>query len=271
MLAADKDRLIAHAKQTALQLRQKELEYYVERYNNLMTQSTILVGFAFDGLVELEVENSIPHAKWVESVFYLAGSCTMAFALYTVVVAGFATVYGQRLALQGPTGSVERAVAVMMKNRFSINFAFYSAMASLITAACAMAWIKMGEAAAGVTAVFALFGLLLVIKHQNMKWSFRIDPESMVQGDVRLQVGVADVDIATLETGFGGAGMGYGRPTLGAGGGAGSAFGPSHAAAPMGRSLDGGAGVGIGIGPTPGMPRQAGGQEPLLAPQTGRE
>ena len=60
MLAADKDRLIANVKQTALQLRQKELEYYVERYSNLATQSSILAGFAFDGLVELDTSSAGP-------------------------------------------------------------------------------------------------------------------------------------------------------------------------------------------------------------------
>ena len=115
MLAADKDRLIASAKQTALQLRHKELDYYVERYSNLATQASIIAGFAFDGLVELEIPDN-GHAQWVESVFYSAGSCAMAFALYTLCVASFAIVYGHRLALQGPTGSVERAVAVNVRH-----------------------------------------------------------------------------------------------------------------------------------------------------------
>ena len=253
MLAADKDRLIASAKQTALQLRHKELDYFIERYSNLATQSSILAGFAFDSLVELEIHDN-GHAKWVDSVFYTAGSCAMAFALYTLCVASFATVYGHRLALQGPTGSVERAVAIMMKHRTSIFVSFALAMISLITAATAMAWIKMGEAAAGVTGVFGLLFVLLVYKHQEMKYSFRIDPEHMVQGDVRLQVGIADVDVATLEAGFGGGGFsgdggcGLQDPQASA---AAAAFAAGSSAAhhhtvPLGRTLDGGAGVGIG-------------------------
>ena len=39
MLAADKDILVAGLKQNALTLRQKELEYYVERYSNITTQA----------------------------------------------------------------------------------------------------------------------------------------------------------------------------------------------------------------------------------------
>ena len=176
MLAADKDRLIAGAKQTALQLR---------------------------------------HWKYMEPVFYTAGSCTMACALYTLCVSSFAMVYGHRLALQGPTGSVERAVAVMMKSRTSIFVSFALAMFFLIVAASAMAWVKMGDAAAVVTGIFGLLFLILFCEHQRMKSAFRIDPEQMVQGDVRLQVGVTDVDISTLEAGFGGGGTAAAPPARG--------------------------------------------------------
>ena len=203
MLAADKDRLIASAKQTALQLRHKELDYYIERYSNLATQSSILAGFAFDGLVELENYNGNGHWLWVDSVFYTAGSLTMAFSLYTLCVSSFATVYGTRLALQGPTGSVERAVAVMMKHRTSIFVSFALAMISLITAATSMAFIKMGKAAGGVAGIFGVLFLVLFYMHQKMKYAFAINPDEMVRGDVRLAVGVTDVDISTLEAGFG--------------------------------------------------------------------
>ena len=214
MLAADKDRLIAGAKQTALQLRHKELDYYIERYSNLATQSSILAGFAFDALVELEIPDN-GHWKYMEPVFYTAGSCTMACALYTLCVSSFAMVYGHRLALQGPTGSVERAVAVMMKSRTSIFVSFALAMFFLIVAASAMAWVKMGDAAAVVTGIFGLLFLILFCEHQRMKSAFRIDPEQMVQGDVRLQVGVTDVDISTLEAGFGGGGTAAAPPARG--------------------------------------------------------
>lgn len=247
MLAADKDRLIAGVKQNALQLRQKELEYFVERYSNLATQGSILAGFAFDSLVELDISDAMDKAlvdsgfQWIESVYYVAGSCTMAFALYTVCVASFACVYGHRLALQGPTGSVERAVAVMMKSRTAIFVSFSCAIISLIIAASAMSWIKMGVAAGVVTGVFGFLLLCLVAKHQQMKYAFMIEPERMVHGDVRLHVGATDVDIATLEVGFGGmeqrfscqggapapaAQSGAGVGAEGAGGGAGARLQP---------------------------------------------
>ena len=76
-------------------------------------QASILAGFAFDSLVELEIPNNVYESRAaVVSVYYIAASSTMALSLYTVCVSSFATVYGHRLALQGPTGSVDRAVAV---------------------------------------------------------------------------------------------------------------------------------------------------------------
>jgi len=245
MLAADKDRLIAGVKQNALQLRHKELDYYIERFSNLATQSSIIAGFAFDSLVELEVSREIPHARWVESVYYTAGSCTMAFALYTLCVSSFATVYGHRLALQGPTGSVERAVAVMMKSRTSIFVSFALSMFCLIIAASAMAWVKMGDAAGVITGVFGLLLITLLYKHQQMKYAFMIEPEQMVQGDVRLQVGMSDVDISTLEAGFGGGGAAAAGPLLAQRGPSGlpvasaGGAGSSNGGVPLGASLDG--------------------------------
>ena len=209
MLAADKDRLVAGLKQHALHLRQKELEYYVERYSNITTQASILAGFAFDSLVELEIpEKMMRQRSGVCTVYYIAASCTMAFALYTVCVSSFATVYGHRLALQGPTGSVDRAVAVMMLQRNTIFVTFGVAMICLIVAAVSMAWIKMdhtgnGETPATITGIFVVFFIALVWKHQDMKGLFNIPRERMVQGDVRVNLGATEVDIAQLEAGFG--------------------------------------------------------------------
>ena len=135
------DRLVAALKQQALELRQKELEYYVSRYTNIMTQASIVAGFSFDGMVELDItdgmEDSLKtrHIQWVQTTYFTATAMAMAFALYTVCVSGFATVYGHRLALQGPTGSVERAVAVMMKNRGAIFGTYAASIICLVISA----------------------------------------------------------------------------------------------------------------------------------------
>jgi len=138
MLAADKTQLVAGLKKHALEIRQKELTFFMERYTNLATQASIVAGFAFDGLVELEAPDHCvdldsrnvtaadklrEQTDWqgglcvVSSLYYLFDAAAMALALYTVCVASFCVVYGHRLALQGPQGSVQKSVAVMMKEK----------------------------------------------------------------------------------------------------------------------------------------------------------
>ena len=78
------DRLVAALKQDALILRQKELEYYVERYTNITTQASIVAGFSFDALVELDITQELHEDlvedgnEWVEVLYYTAASCAMA-------------------------------------------------------------------------------------------------------------------------------------------------------------------------------------------------
>ena len=100
MLQADKQVLLAGVKRNALELRQRELEFHVERYTNLATQASVVAGFSFESLVELEIpEGTNPI---LSSCYFVCGSLAMALALYVLCVASFACVFGHRLALQGP-------------------------------------------------------------------------------------------------------------------------------------------------------------------------
>lgn len=74
-------------------------------------------------------------------------------------------------------------------------------MRSLISSASAMAWIKMGDAATYVTAVFCCFFLALVYQYHLMKYRFTIAPGQMVCGDVCVDCGSAHVDVTRLEPG----------------------------------------------------------------------
>ena len=213
MLAADKDILVADVKSATLVLRQKELDYYVQRYSNIGTQSIILAGFAFDALVETTIDSKVQDRRpAIVAVFWISAATTMAFAVFTTYVAFFSTVYGQRLALQGPTGSVEKAVAVMMMQRTSIFVTFGLALTSLLVTVVTMSWLMMdqtGDIARAhetptiVTVIFFLFFVALLWKNQYMKSVFHIPAEFMVQGDVRLNLGrgAAEVDCGRLEAG----------------------------------------------------------------------
>ena len=222
MLAADKNQLVAGVRKRALEIREKELRFFVERYPNRATQASVVAGFAFAGLVELEVPeecDSVPqffqganNTMDPESIFvwtggvcaatsfyYVFDAMAMAFALYTVCVASFCVVYGHRLALQGPQGSVQRSVAVMVKQRRGLYTAFGASMLSLVLAGVMMAWVKMGQAAMLVTLIFFAFFTILVYKFRQILKLFAIPESEKVTGEVRL-VGDehGEVDLAAL-------------------------------------------------------------------------
>ena len=98
MLEADKAAFVATLQQQSLEIRQKELSFYLERYANLSSTASIIAGFAFTGLATTRIPASA--SGWLAGGYWVAGSLCMTFSTYVVIIAGFSSVYGERLALQ---------------------------------------------------------------------------------------------------------------------------------------------------------------------------
>ena len=84
MLAADKDKIYAHVRHQALELRKTELDQLVQRYSSLIGISSIASGFAFSGLVEFEVDEKVLDAKGEDTridvfhhMFYYCGAIAL--------------------------------------------------------------------------------------------------------------------------------------------------------------------------------------------------
>ena len=185
MLQADKQVLLAGVKRNALELRQRELEFHVERYTNLATQASVVAGFAFESLVELELpEGTHP---LLASCYFTSGSLAMALALYVLCVASFACVFGHRLALQGPHGSLERSVHILIEHRMHIFSTAAASLMCLVASAVLMAWIKMGPAASVISAIFFTFAVSVYRRMQYMFDIFHIPEDKLVTGATRVQ------------------------------------------------------------------------------------
>ena len=200
MLQADKQVLLAGVKRNALELRQRELEFHVERYTNLATQASVIAGFSFESLVELEVpEHTHP---LLSSCYFIFGSAAMALSLYVLCTASFACVFGHRLALQGPHGSLEKAVHILIDHRMHIFSTAGIALLCLVCAAVLMAWIKMGYAASVVSAIFFAFAVAVYQRMSHMFDVFHIPEDKLVTGAARVgdpsSSGMALVDLARL-------------------------------------------------------------------------
>ena len=90
MLAADKQLLDAHLRNELQQLRRLEITNVVNRFQNALTPATLIAGFSFTGIVELEFadghEGRSYLAKLAEPVFYMSASAALSLALYVTAV-----------------------------------------------------------------------------------------------------------------------------------------------------------------------------------------
>ena len=99
-----------------------------------------------------EVELEVPEGThWLLSAgYFVFGSSAMALSRYVLCVASFGVVFGHRLALQGPHGSLEKAVHILIEHRMHIFTTAGASLVCLVGAAVLMSWIKMGAASSVV-------------------------------------------------------------------------------------------------------------------------
>ena len=95
MLRTGKQVWEASAKRTALDFRMQELEFHVGRYTSLATQGSVLAGFAFEGLVHMEVPEEYQGSD-LEIAFWVCGSLCMMFALYVLIIGSIACILGHQ-------------------------------------------------------------------------------------------------------------------------------------------------------------------------------
>ena len=142
MLAADKDAMVAETRQGATQIRNTELEFLLSRYFSIGGLGVIAMGFAFDGITELDIqEDDSGFQKNVGQGFYLSAILTFGFALYIVIIASFTCVWGERLALQGIGGvSLDRAVNVLTANYFPLMWVGAATGCTMLAAILCLVW-----------------------------------------------------------------------------------------------------------------------------------
>jgi hypothetical protein len=94
MLAADKQVLDACLRNELQELRRMELENIITRFDSALTPSTLIAGFSFTAIVDLDVLNpdssdtSINEDQRIaERVFYIAASLALALSLQVTAVA----------------------------------------------------------------------------------------------------------------------------------------------------------------------------------------
>ena len=144
MLSADKDLLLAKLNQDLLGLHLLELNTVLNRFQNAIGASSLLGGFAFAGIVELQLIDGENQTQLLaESVFYLSASLTLALAMFVMSVSTYASILGYRLSIQSTDQqSITRATSMLLGYYKWVLFAGVLALFTIIIAAMAVVFFK---------------------------------------------------------------------------------------------------------------------------------
>jgi len=144
MLSADKDLLLAKLNQDLLGLHLLELNTVLNRFQNAIGASSLLGGFAFAGIVELQLIDGENQTQLLaESVFYLSASLTLALAMFVMSVSTYASILGYRLSIQSTDQqSITRATSMLLGYYKAVLFAGVLALFTIIIAAMAVVFFK---------------------------------------------------------------------------------------------------------------------------------
>jgi len=206
MLAADKQLLDAHLRNELQQLRRMEITNVVNRFQNALTPATLIAGFSFTSIVELEFANShldrSQFALHAEPIFYICSASALSMALYVTAVSSVGIVFGQRLTIQATAnqGQEHDATVRELNNKFFwVLVSLGGSMVAVVIAAVAVIWTKdpTEDASQNKSGWVSIVGTTLV----SVLGFFTI--LSMLQMFYRLHTPTPEASTLTLRTGKG--------------------------------------------------------------------
>ena len=159
MLFADKELLESELKKKAIVLQDKELAFYMNNSNVLATQASLLAGFSYGGLLKADFNGIFASCAFMRIVYYLVTGVAMGSALCCLMLSVLCNILAPGLALQGPAGSMKRAVDGMAEAQRWTTRIFLVSLFSFNFSGIFYAWIAFQEPS---TAVLLTFLLLII-------------------------------------------------------------------------------------------------------------
>lgn len=151
MLVAEKQLLDANLRNDLQMLRRLEIKMLVSRYQTAIPAATLIVGFTFTSVVELEfLEYHHPsHAQVIcERIFYVCCSIALSGSMYAMAVSSIAIMLGQRLAVQATatlTAKHEYNVKELSRKFIGVLASLLVSLSGVVGAAICAIWVKARE------------------------------------------------------------------------------------------------------------------------------
>lgn len=105
MLAADRSLLEINLKQSAIKLREKELNLYAANFSAMATQAAVLAGFTTTCLIEIEIPQDI--SNYFKNFFHISAVISICSNIACVSLATISSISGTAKALRGKDGSMD--------------------------------------------------------------------------------------------------------------------------------------------------------------------
>jgi len=148
MLVAEKQLLDANLRNDFQLLRRLELKMLVSRYQTAIPAATLIVGFTFTSVVELEfLEYHHPTMaqQICERMFYVFSSVALCGSMYAMAVSSIAIMLGQRLAVQATanlTAKHEANVKELATKFIGVLVALLVSLIGVVGATICAIWVK---------------------------------------------------------------------------------------------------------------------------------
>lgn len=156
MIQAERQHVEAKIKKSTLEVRSKELSFFISNFRVLAQQATFLMGVAFGALFSVptyldnhKFDGWLPYGspqQRVSQVLYLSfASVAIGCNLIVMVVSVYCLIFGTDLAYRGSEMSMSRAIEGMYAERKFTLRMYYCGLTSTVLTFSTMAWCKVSE------------------------------------------------------------------------------------------------------------------------------
>jgi len=198
MLHADKRALEQNLKVNLLRIREKELHFYTENCVAIGTQASLLAGFAYAGLIQVDIPEHVNET--LKTAYLCVTTTAMGLELIAVLNSTLCSMLGPGLALRGPDGSMNKAVDEMMEEYRLTFFFFGTGLVAFHFSALIFAWLEFVwpvAMAMSVTIFLFLYGMYHYFLRIYAR--FKVPPSMMITGRFDTDVPVYDKTVTATD------------------------------------------------------------------------
>lgn len=210
MLVAEKQLLDANLRNDLQQLRRLELKMLVNRFSTAVPAATMIGGFTFTGVVEIDLlePSYVDHdsfTRLLAGLFHVFGALALSASIYALTVCSLAIVLGQRLAVQATVGQTKKHEQNVKELSFKFNTVLFSIAVSLsgvVGASLCAIWARFGGEFHTAIVATALFVLVLpFIAWSTYTMNLRLNEQTDESSTVKLRTEKGSLDISEFRVG----------------------------------------------------------------------